>query len=202
MQLSAILAMTTTGLIGAAQRLPWHLPAEMKIFRHLTLRHAVIYGSNTATSLGKALPGRINIVVSRKMTAAPFPEMVLVHCWEEAITQARILVPQQFTEQQDNQPEIFIIGGANLFRHCFQYLNRIYLSVIQDNSIKGDTYLPLRFDERNNKLYWQEGNKTTALPEWQLIATPQQYRADRENRYDFIHTRWQKQNCPQLTATT
>src|ERR1700730_5600347 len=109
--ISAIVAMSENRVIGQNNQLPWHLPADLKHFKELTTGHPIIMGRKTYASIGKPLPNRTNIVITRDEQFKA-PGCVLVHSLAAAIKAAA----------QEDTEEMFIIGGADIFRQSLPYL--------------------------------------------------------------------------------
>ena len=131
MSLSLIVAVAQNGVIGRDNALPWHLPEDLRRFKSLTMGHHLIMGRRTFESLGRLLPGRTSVVVTRDLGFV-VPGAVVVHSLPEALEAAR------------EDPEPFLIGGASLFVEALPHVDKIYLTrVLQD--CDGDTYLDLRF---------------------------------------------------------
>lgn len=129
--------MAENRVIGVHNTLPWRLPADLKHFRLLTSGHPVIMGRRNYESIGKPLSDRTNIVISRNI-GYQAPGCLVVHSIEEAFSAAH------------NDPEIFVIGGAEIYRQALTRANRLYLTQVHAN-ISGDTYFP-EFDRSQ----WQE----------------------------------------------
>ncbi len=128
MRVSLIVAVARNGVIGNKNRLPWKLPADLKRFKTLTMGHPVIMGRKTYESIGKALPGRTNIVVTRQ--AGYRAEGCLVaDSLEHGLALAR------------SDEEVFVIGGAEIFQQAIPRADRIYLTQI-NQEFEGDTRLP------------------------------------------------------------
>jgi len=127
-KLSIIAAMAENRVIGVNNTLPWRLPADLKHFRQITTGHHVIMGRRNYESIGKPLPGRTNIVVTRNREYRA-PGCVVTHSLAEALSCAQA------------DPEIFIIGGAELYREAFADADRLYLTLVHAN-IGGDTWFP------------------------------------------------------------
>ncbi|MBU6504739.1 MAG: type 3 dihydrofolate reductase [Betaproteobacteria bacterium] len=127
-RLSLIVAMTENRIIGANNAMPWHLPADLAFFKATTLGHPVIMGRKTFESIGRALPGRRNIVVSRN------PGYLAEGC--DTVTDM-----VQSLQQAGPAPEIFVIGGAQLFELALPQAQRIYLTRIHA-TLDGDTFFP------------------------------------------------------------
>ncbi|MFH1145885.1 MAG: type 3 dihydrofolate reductase [bacterium] len=127
MIISIIVAMSLNRVIGKDNKLPWHLSADLKHFKELTTGHSVIMGRKTYESIGKPLPKRVNIVLSRNTV---FPnDVITVKSLQEALAMV-----------EDNQ-EVFIMGGASVYQEALPLASKIYLTFVQAN-ITGDTYFP------------------------------------------------------------
>lgn len=133
MKISLIVAIAENGVIGAGNALPWHLPGDMKIFREKTMGHMVLMGRKNFDSLPekyKPLPGRTNLVLSRNKDF--FAGSVLVF---SAIPDAL-----QFAKDQGEE-ELFIIGGAEIFKQCFPVVNTMYMTTVHAQP-NGDVHFP------------------------------------------------------------
>lgn len=129
MIISFIVAMSANRVIGNAGKIPWILPADMKRFRALTMGKPVVMGRKTFESIGKVLPGRLNMIMTR-----------------DALFQAQGC---RIATSRDNAltaagdvKEVMIIGGEEIFKEFLPIANRIYLTVI-DTEVKGDTFFPM-----------------------------------------------------------
>jgi dihydrofolate reductase len=127
-RLSLIVAMAENRVIGACGALPWHLSSDLKRFRALTMGHHIIMGRKTYDSIGRPLPGRKMIVVTRQRDFSA-PEVTTAHSVEAAIDLAR------------NDEEAFVIGGAALYGAALDRVDRIYLTQVHA-AIDGDTFFP------------------------------------------------------------
>jgi dihydrofolate reductase len=127
--LALIVAVARNGVIGKDGALPWHVSEDLKHFKKTTTGHVIIMGRNTHDSIGRALPGRRNIVVTRT-TGALFPGCETANSVEEAIALARTT---------DDCP--FIIGGASLYEEALPFATELHLTTI-DEDVEGDTYFP------------------------------------------------------------
>ena len=122
MILSCIAAVAENGVIGKDNELPWRLSADLKRFKKLTVGHVIIMGRNTFESIGRPLPKRVSIVITRNAEYEA-PGAVVVHSVEEAIEQARR------TEQATaGEPEAFVIGGEAIFQEALPLCSRLYLT--------------------------------------------------------------------------
>jgi len=128
-RISVIAAVDRTGLIGDERGLPWHLPRDLRRFRELTLGKPVIMGRTTHEHVGRPLPGRQNIVLSRSPGRA-FAGCTVVHSLGEALLAA------------GDAEEAFVIGGAAVYREALPRADRLYLTLV-DGRFPGTTYFPV-----------------------------------------------------------
>ena len=147
-RISLIAAMARNRSIGIDNRLPWHLPADLKRFKALTMGHPMVIGRRTYDSVGRALPGRTTIVVTRQpgWTA---PGVIVAHTLDEALDEAVRL----------DDAEVFVGGGQEIFRLALDRADRIYLTVI-DRDFPGDTFFP-EFDELRWRIVEREEHPPT-----------------------------------------
>ena len=127
-----IAAMAKDRVIGKDNAMPWHLPADLRHFKQTTLGKPVVMGRKTYESIGKALPGRLNIVVTRDPDYRLDDAEVVTSC--EAALQVVEL-------QQVDSEEVMIIGGGTIYQHFLPRCHRLYLTFI-DLDVKGDTHFP------------------------------------------------------------
>lgn len=125
--LELIVAMSQNDVIGRGNQLPWRLPCDLKHFRSLTLGKPVLMGRKTYLSIGKALPGRTNIVMTR---SAEFkaPDCVIV----DGLDAARALV--------DPSTSLMVIGGAEIYTLCLPHASRMHLTLVHAHIEDGDTF--------------------------------------------------------------
>lgn len=152
-----IVAMAENRVIGKDNQLIWHMPNDLKFFKQKTTGHYVIMGRKSYESMGKPLPNRLNIIISRNREYAVEGAMV-VHSLKDAL---------DFAEQQ-KQKEVFILGGGEIYRQAFEkkLVDKIYLTEIKD-TFEGDTFFP-EFNE----------------DEWKEIER-EEYQADHLNPHDY-----------------
>jgi dihydrofolate reductase len=124
-------------VIGARGGIPWKLPAELKLFKELTMGHHIIMGRKTYESIGRLLPGRTTVIVTRQ-PGYRVDGAIIAHSLEAAIAAC------------GNDDEIFVIGGEEIFRAALPLADRLYLTTVEAE-VDGDTYMP-RFDPSN----WRE----------------------------------------------
>lgn len=127
MRLSLICAASRNNVIGHQNRLPWHLPADLAYFKRVTHGNPVIMGRKTHESIGRALPGRRNIVLSRN------PEYETEGC--EVVKDLN-----EALNLCSNESEVFVIGGAHVYESALPYAQRIYLTRVACD-VEGDTFL-------------------------------------------------------------
>lgn len=137
MKLSLIVATANNNAIGRNNELPWHLPQDLKYFKSVTLGKPVIMGRKTFESIGKPLPGRTNIVVTRQKNWS-FAGVLVAQSVEEALE-----IAQQFRNEQDSlAEEVMVIGGAEIYRHSLPIADRVYLTRIDAKVDGADAYFP------------------------------------------------------------
>jgi dihydrofolate reductase len=124
--LELVIAVTENDVIGRGNQLPWHLPADMRHFKSLTLGKPVLMGRKTYESIGKALPGRTNIVLSRSAGFSPSDCVVV-----KTVDDARIAAGAHCA--------LMVIGGAEIYRQCLPLASRIHLTLIHAQIADGDT---------------------------------------------------------------
>lgn len=153
MIISMVAAMAKNRVIGLDNKMPWHLPADLAHFKRVTLGKPVLMGRRTFDSIGRLLPGRQNIVISRQPKPAGFTAD-----WVASIEEALQLV--------NDNPEVMVIGGGELYRQLLPQAQRLYLTEINLETT-GDAWFPD---------YQQQA-------QWHLSAE-QHHPADANNPYD------------------
>ena len=136
--ISIVVAMSRNNIIGFQNRLPWHLPADLKHFKQLTLNKTIVMGRKTFESIGRPLPQRENIVLSR-----------------QSIQIEGCKVISDLKELSINK-EIMIIGGAQIYALALPLVNDLYITWI-DGDFKGDTFFP-DIDWNNWKIMSEESH--------------------------------------------
>ena len=130
MKLSIIVAMAENGVIGRDDALPWHIPDDLKHFKSITMGKPIIMGRRTWDSLGRILPGRPHIVLSRDPNFA-VDGVYSANSLEESISMGEDLTGG----------EIIVIGGAEIYREALRFTKCIYLTEVH-RSLLGDTFFP------------------------------------------------------------
>ncbi len=138
-KLALIAAMARNRVIGRDNAMPWHLPEDLRYFKATTLGKPIVMGRKTFDSLGRPLPGRTNIVVSRQ------PDLTLEGAQVFASIDAALSAARQ-QAQADGVDEVMVIGGDNLYRQTLERADRIYLTRIESEP-EGDAWFPA-FDEQ------------------------------------------------------
>lgn len=128
MAISLIAALDENSAIGRKGQLPWHLPDDLRWFKELTLGKFVLMGYNTAVSVGRALPGRTNLVLTRKHEA-PFPGQVTVRSLEEGLARA-------------GGTGLMVIGGGEVYKAALPKAQRLYLTWVNAAVDGADTFFP------------------------------------------------------------
>ncbi|PSK89046.1 dihydrofolate reductase [Taibaiella chishuiensis] len=164
MQVSMIVAASENNVIGVDNELPWRLPDDLKFFKKQSLGKPVIMGKNTWISLGKALPGRLNIVISA--TLKEVPEGVLVFSRiEEALDYLRA----------QHHAEVAIIGGGQIYKAAMHLADVIYMTRVHTTINNGTAFFPV-----------------IAPGQWQLVWE-EAHPADDKHAFAFTFQRWEAQ---------
>ena len=143
-RISLVAAIARNGVIGDSGRLPWHLPEDLKRFKALTMGHVMIMGRKTHEAIGRPLPGRRTIVVSRRAGIA-FPGVETAASLEAAIALA------------GEVPEIFVVGGGEIYAQALPLAHRLLLTEV-DATPAGDAFFP-QFDHA----LWRVSARTEGL---------------------------------------
>lgn len=147
-----VVAVSANGVIGARNALPWRLPSELRRFKRLTMKRPLIMGRKTHESIGRALPGRDNIVITQS-GVIDNPDVHTVNSVEEALALAERLATSR------RSPEIMIIGGALIFEQTRPLADRVYLTRVH-MEVEGDTFWkdlnPARWQEVKSRRYKAE----------------------------------------------
>ena len=162
MIISAIVAVAKNNVIGKDNDIPWYLPADLKYFKKTTLNHHIIMGRNCYESIGKPLPKRTNVVLTRN----PFfivSNCYVTHSVDEALEVAK----------NNEEEEAFIIGGAQIYEQSMNLWDKLYLTEV-DLEVEGDVFFPeINFEE------------------WELISE-EAHQADEKNEYDYVFKIFQR----------
>jgi dihydrofolate reductase len=137
MQISAIAVTNKNRAIGFKNKLLWNLPPDLEHFKKITAGHTVIMGSNTFVSLGRPLPKRTNIIITKNKELNA-PGCVIVSSPEEAILKAK----EEERKLNGEDGEIFIIGGGSIYTQMLPHTEKLYLTIVEDESKEADTFFP------------------------------------------------------------
>jgi dihydrofolate reductase len=128
MRLSIIVAMDDNHLIGKDNGLPWHLPADLAFFKKVTTGHSIVMGRKTYDSIGRPLPNRRNIVITRSVDVS-IEGCEVFNSIDDALDSSK------------EEKEVLVIGGANLCQQVLARVDRLYITHIE-GAFEGDTYFP------------------------------------------------------------
>ncbi|PQJ10372.1 hypothetical protein CJD36_010365 [Flavipsychrobacter stenotrophus] len=145
MVLSFIVAASENNAIGVHNELPWRLPEDLKFFKRTTLGKPVIMGRRTFESLGKPLPGRLNVVLSQSGNITLPEGVLLFDSLAESIERV----------EEEDVAEAFIIGGGKIFELAMPYVDRMYITRVHTTINNADAFFP-SIDHSHWKLVWEE----------------------------------------------
>jgi dihydrofolate reductase len=164
MIISAIVAVDKNRIIGRNNHIPWHLPADSAYFKRVTLNHHIIMGRSSFQSIGKPLPKRTNIVISRD------PFFIATGCVRA------FSIPEALKIAESNgETEAFIIGGGEIYKQSVPFWTRLYLTEIdldaaqKDGNTEGDVFFP-----------------EVDFSEWTLVSE-EKHLKDEKNAYDYTY---------------
>lgn len=163
MIISAIVATDRKGTIGKAGEIPWYLPADFKYFRRTTTGHPIIMGRKTFESIGRPLPKRTNIVLTRDSFYVS-SGIVVTHSLEDALAH----------DACQEAEEVFIIGGGEIYKQAMPFVQRVYLTTVATEIEGGDAFFP-DLDPKEWEVVWMEDHP-----------------ADEKNKLDFRFSRWER----------
>jgi len=152
MGLSLIVGMTENRVIGLDGGMPWHISEDLKYFKRVTLGAPILMGRKTFESIGRPLPGRANIIITRDISFR-HDGIEVVHDLETGIKKANALA------EIDGTDEVFVIGGAQIYQLALPMADRLYITEIH-TSVDGDTWFPV-FDRDS----WVERQREYHEPE-------------------------------------
>lgn len=133
-RLAVIVAAAENGVIGAANDLPWYLPEDLRYFKRVTMGKPIVMGRKTFESIGRALPGRANIVITANRDYRP-EGVIVVASIEAALVQAESAAVAAGVD------EVLVIGGAQIYQQALDRADRLYLTRVHA-TVEGDAYLP------------------------------------------------------------
>lgn len=162
MTISLVVAAAHNNGIGKDGKMPWHLPADMRHFKNVTWGMPVIMGRKTFDSIGKVLPGRKNIVITRQ-TGWAAEGAVVVKKMEDALIVAA----------ETDAKEVMVVGGGEIYKLVFETARRIYLTRV-DAEPEADTFFP-----------------SIEPQQWRLVSQ-QDHEADKKNAYNYSFQVWER----------
>ena len=162
MTISFVVAAATNNAIGKEGKLPWYLPNDLKHFKNVTWGMPVVMGRKTFESLGKALPGRKNIVITRQ------PGWM-----KEGTVAVKTIEDALFLAKETDAKEIMVIGGGQIFKTLFDKAKRIYLTRVEAEP-EADTFFPV-IDPQH----------------WWLVSQ-KNHEADEKNAYNYSFQVWER----------
>lgn len=149
MTISIIVAISDNNAIGKNETIPWHLPNDLKYFKQTTMGSHIIMGRKTYDSIGKPLPGRTNVVVTTQRNLK-IEGCEVVNSLDAALAISRLA----------NQQEVFIIGGASIYKIMLPDAERLYITEVHTNIEAADTFFP-----EYDKNMWIEAESKPYLPD-------------------------------------
>ena len=135
MRKALIVAMAQNRVIGRDNKLPWYLPGDLRYFKQVTMGKPIIMGRKTWDSIGRPLPGRLNVVVSRDSSWQAPAGTVKAGSLEEAFTRA------QAQAEIEDREEIMVIGGGQIYAEALPQTDRMYVTLVHDE-VAGDAWFP------------------------------------------------------------
>jgi dihydrofolate reductase len=166
MELAIIVAAAENGVIGKNNALPWRIPADMRYFKRTTMGKPIVMGRKTFESIGKPLPGRTNIVITRN-SAFVAEGVKVVSSLDEALKLAEDIAVA------DGAEELVVIGGAEIYRSAMPRADRLYLTEVHA-SVEGDALLP--------EIDWAH---------WREVGR-ERYQAESPGEHDFSFVRYER----------
>lgn len=162
MIISFVVAAATNNAIGKDGKMPWHLPNDLRHFKNITWGMPIVMGRKTFDSLGKVLPGRKNIVITRQSG------------WKhEGTVAVQKIDDAMFVAGQTDAKEVMVIGGGEIYKELFNKARRIYLTRVEAEP-EADTFFP-SIDPK----------------EWELVSQ-QNHEADQKNGYNYSFQIWER----------
>jgi dihydrofolate reductase len=156
MIVSAIAAAAKNNVIGDGDDIPWRIPTDFKYFKQTTLDHHIIMGRKTFASMGRPLPKRTNIVLTRDLMFTA-TGILVAHSIEEALTMA----------YDNDETEVFIIGGGEIYKQSMHYLDKVYLTRVMAEP-EGEVVFP-----------------DLPTEDWELISS-EAHQANERDEHDFV----------------
>ena len=155
-KISIIVAVTPERVIGKkGGGLLWHIPEDMRRFKELTTGHAVIMGRKTYETIGKSLPNRTNVIITRDLNYKA-EGAIVAHSLEEALEKATLL-----DDRPTRYNEIFVMGGGEIYEQAIGLADKLYLTLVHKN-FEGDVYFP-DYSEFKKEVFREEGESAGGI---------------------------------------
>jgi dihydrofolate reductase len=172
LRLSALVAMARNRVIGCNNALPWYLPPDLKHFKSLTMGHPIIMGRKTYESIGRPLPGRISIIVTRQVNYK-VPGAIVVDSIAQALRAIEGKAQEHDNPGSMTDGEAFVIGGAEIFRQALPLCGRIYITEIQAD-FEGDVLFPeFNLEEwielSRERCHWDGGENNSSTMDYHFV---------------------------------
>lgn len=184
-------------VIGCDNRLPWHLKSDLRRFRELTTGHAVIMGRRTFESIGRILPNRTNIVLSRELTSNS-DESILSQKDENLLfasnRDAALFAADLFSIVNEKN-DIFVIGGQNIYEAFSEQFNRIHLTLVFAE-VQGDAYFNMKFSKDKWKMEFEEDLSASDSDQYNSRYIVH-HRRKRYHRYRYLRSFYTEQFAKQ-----
>lgn len=164
MEINIIAAAGKENEIGFDNKMPWHMPADLKFFKETTMSAPIIMGRKTYESIGRILPGRTNVIISRN------PEYQV----EEAIYFTDFHESLKYFKDH-NTPKVFVIGGGEIFKMAMPFVDYVYFTKIEDTFPQATVFFP-------------------ELPDHFELEWSEEHAADEKNPYPFTFQKWRNTN--------
>ncbi|NOT37799.1 MAG: dihydrofolate reductase [Saprospiraceae bacterium] len=160
MKITSVVAMNDKRVIGINNQLPWHLPADLRYFKETTSGHHILMGRKCYDSIGRPLPNRTNIIVTRNKS------LYLAHCNIVPTIEDGILMARNNFEN-----ELFIVGGAEIYKQSIEYWTDLLITWV-DADVEGDVFFP-----------------SLNMNEW-ILKDEQKFKKDNKNLYDYTFSKY------------
>jgi dihydrofolate reductase len=161
MQVALIVAVSADGTIGDKGKIPWHISDDLMRFKHLTMGHPIIMGRKTYESIGKPLPGRTNIVLTRNTRFTAPPEVLTFDGFEAAVEHCR----------RRHEEIVFVIGGREVYHQALPVADKLFITEVHQR-LTGDTKFP-DYDRGQ----WTEAARQDG-PEWSFVEYTRSLKKD------------------------
>ncbi len=146
MKFTIVVAVSENGIIGNAGELPWHLSSDLKRFKRITMGHCLLMGRATYDSVGRPLPGRRTVVLTRDRNLS-IEGVRVANSWEEAVAHC----------EAAEEEEVFVVGGAQIYRLALPQVGKVHLTRVHC-VVEGDASFP-DLPEREWQLAWEEAHE-------------------------------------------